>query len=616
MWMLPLKTHKRPKGGATYRFSLIAISLFTFTLIGSITSITPKIQAQAPEWSQGLIWYQIFPERFRNGDSSNDPNRERARGPEGWHIQDWGCDWYARAEWETEATDRFYDIVRERRYGGDLQGVIDKLDYLKELGVGGIYFNPVFDAQSMHKYDATFYHHIDRNFGPNPSADVQLFSEEDPSDPKTWQWSSADSLFLKLIREAHSRGMRVIIDGVFNHTGTEFWAFQHVIKHQQNSPFRHWYNILSYDDPETIENEFDYEGWWGFKGLPIYKETAGNLHPDAKAHIFAVTQRWMDPNGDGDPSDGVDGWRLDVASEVGVPFWREWHEHVRSINPDAYTSAEIWDQKALDYVEDSLFSSVMNYPFAFAAKGFFIDQSISSQELSSRLLAYQKQFPAGYDHSLQNLYDSHDTPRIASLIKNPGAPYNPDRYPDDTYSLEALDDAEFKLLTLMVGFQFSWTGAPMVYYGTEAGMWGADDPDDRKPMVWPDIAFEPEQNHPYGLERKADSVGFNHRYYELFQSLAQIRNSTKALQRGDLEVLPSSPNSLVFLRSIENEQVLVIINRGDTPEDIPIHRWETTRGKWSLLYSSTRKTPQINKEEISGQAITIAPLSFSIYHRN
>jgi glycosidase len=156
----------------------------------------------------------------------------------------------------------------------------------------------------------------------------------------------------------------------------------------------------------------------------------------------------------------------------------------------------------------------------------------------------------------------------------------------------------------------------MVYYGTEAGMWGADDPDDRKPMVWPDIAFEPEQNHPYGLERKADSVGFNHRYYELFESLAQIRNSTKALQRGDLEVLPSSPRSLVFLRSIENEQVLVFINRGDTPEDIPIHRWETTRGKWSLLYSSTRKTPQINKEEISGQAITIAPISFSIYHRN
>ena len=242
--------------------------------------------AQAPEWSKGLVWYQIFPERFRNGDLTNEPNKERARGPEGWTLSSWTSDWYARAQWEQQATPNFYDIVRERRYGGDIQGVIDRLDYLQDLGIGGIYFNPVFDAQSMHKYDATYYHHIDRNFGPNPTADITQFANENPADPTTWSWSSADSLFLQLIQQAHQRDIKVIIDGVFNHTGTEFWAFQHLLEHQEESPYKHWYFVLSFDDPSTSENEFDYEGWWGFKGLPVFKETGGNLSSGAKKAYF------------------------------------------------------------------------------------------------------------------------------------------------------------------------------------------------------------------------------------------------------------------------------------------------------------------------------------------
>lgn len=601
-----------PTSQLAYGFWSIVLGVM---VIGSL-SAGSTVQAQAPEWSKGLIWYQIFPERFRNGDPTNDPNKERARGPEGWQIHGWASDWYARTDWEQQATDRFYDIVRERRYGGDLQGVIDKLDYLSDIGVGGIYFNPVFDAQSMHKYDATYYHHIDRNFGPNPEADQRIFVQEDPSDPSTWQWSHADLLFLTLIKEAHKRDIKVIIDGVFNHTGTEFWAFQHLKTHQRASPFRDWYHVLSYDDPNTPENEFDYEGWWGFKGLPVFQETEGTLHPDAKAHIFAITQRWMDPNGDGDPSDGVDGWRLDVASEVGKEFWYEWHEHVRRINPQAYTTAEIWDEKALEYVGDSLFSSVMNYPFAFAAKGFFIDQSITSQELSSRLLAYQRQFPEGYSNSLQNLFDSHDTPRLATLIKNPGAPYNPDRYPDPNYSIEALNDKEFNLLTLMVAFQFSWPGAPMVFYGTEAGMWGADDPDDRKPMVWEDILYEPEQAHPYGRARNIDSVGFKAEYYQLYKSLSHIRKNSKALQVGDLRLLPSSSKSLVFIRSWEQEQVLVVINRGEREEKVSISNWNQAQGEWILAYTLTPSTVQAVEKAFDGNTLSVAPYSFAIYRRN
>ena len=164
--------------------------------------------------------------------------------------------------------------MREQRNGGDIQGVINQLDYLQDLGIGGIYFNPVFDAQSMHKYDATYYHHIDRNFGPNPAADIAQFIKENPA---SWAWSSADFLFLQLIQHAHKRGIKVIIDGVFNHTGTEFWVFQHLLKHQEKSPYRHLYSVLSYDDPSTLVNEFDSEGWWGYKGLPVFKEAPENL---------------------------------------------------------------------------------------------------------------------------------------------------------------------------------------------------------------------------------------------------------------------------------------------------------------------------------------------------
>ena len=604
--------------------------MLRISLIGLVVLITSPLNlvlAQAPEWSNGLVWYQIFPERFRNGDPTNEPDKERARGPEGWILSTWTSDWYARAKWEQQATPNFYDIVRERRYGGDIQGVIDQLDYLKDLGIGGIYFNPVFDAQSMHKYDATYYHHIDRNFGPDPAYDVAQFAQEDPADPTTWSWSSADSLFLQLIQEAHKRDIKVIIDGVFNHTGTEFWAFQHVIEHQEESPYRHWYTVLSYDDPSTSANEFDYEGWWGFKGLPVFKEQNGNLSQGTKEHIFAITTRWMDPDGDGDPSDGVDGWRLDVASEVGTAFWAEWHALVRSINPDAFTVAEIWDEKGLEYVGDSLFSSVMNYPFAYASKGFFIDKTIDADELTSRLAELHDRYGAGYEHSLQNLFDSHDTPRILTQIKNPGAPYNPDAYPSQGYELGAPTNKDLQTLSLMAVFQLTWPGAPMIYYGTEAGMWGADDPDDRKPMIWPDLTYEVEIEHPYGLEREIDSVRFNATIYEHYARLNQLRKESEALLNGDVTLLETNdPHVVAYERRSEEEQVLVIINHQDKMYWIEPTLWNQALGsylaKLSYLDQKKDRTLMPNQQQdlvlTSGLTVQdekrgISPYSYVIY---
>ncbi len=175
-----------------------------------------------PEWAKHVIWYQIFPERFRNGDPSNDPTRERINGPKGWRPSAWTSDWYERAEWEKNMGDNFLDGVYYRRYGGDLQGIIDKLDYLQDLGIGALYLNPIFEAVSLHKYDASCYRHVDRFFGPDPEGDRAIIDQEEPQNRETWQWTAADELFLQLIEEVHNRGMKIIIDGVFSHTAGLF----------------------------------------------------------------------------------------------------------------------------------------------------------------------------------------------------------------------------------------------------------------------------------------------------------------------------------------------------------------------------------------------------------
>jgi len=557
----------------------------------------------SPEWARGIVWYQIFPERFRDGDPNNQPDRERARGPEGWKVTDWTQDWYKRDQWEKEHTDDFYAIVRERRYGGDLQGVIDKLDYLIDLGVGGIYFNPVFDAQSMHKYDASYYHHIDRNFGPYPDRDAEQFLEEDPGNSETWEWTSADSLFLDLIKEAHKRDLKVVIDGVWNHTGTEFWAFQDLIKNQEDSPYKDWYIVNSFDDPATSDtNEFDYEGWWGFKGLPVFHEQNETLVRPIRDHIFAVTRRWMDPNGDGDPSDGIDGWRLDVAEEVGVEFWREWHELVYDLNPNAITVAEIWTEKAKEYISADLFTSVMNYRFAYAAKDLLIDDKISTDEFVKRLKQIDSDYPEGAGHVLQNLMDSHDTARLASFTVNQGIEYEGESHPRDGFKVRKPNEDERRLQKLVALFQFSWKGAPMIYYGTESGMWGADDPDDRKPMVWEDMEYETETNHPYGETRPEDDNNFDQELFKYYRQLAHLRNDSDILKYGEAEILHHNNDRklVIFRRSLNGEKIVTVLNRSESEQTIDLSEWTKAETMKDLLTGNTLDASSVLIKPVSG----------------
>ena len=275
----------------------------------------------------------------------------------------------------------FYWNAGLRRYGGDLQGIIDKLNYLQDLGITAIYLNPVFESPSLHKYDATMFHHVDNNFGPNPELDRKIWEQEDPGNPATWKWTSADSLFLQLIEECHNRNIKIIIDGVFNHVGTTFWAFQDVIEKQENSSYKDWFVIKQWDDPLTSENEFDYECWAGARSLPEFREDENGLVDPVKNHVHSIVKRWIDPNQDGDPSDGIDGWRLDVAEKVNIKFWIEFRGWTKTINPEAYTTGELWWEdwqnnimvNAAPWFQSGAFDADMNYRFANAVKEWVID---------------------------------------------------------------------------------------------------------------------------------------------------------------------------------------------------------------------------------------------------
>lgn len=564
-----------------------------------------------PAWSAEAIWYQIFVERFRNGDSTNDPKPADMIGsypgtiPNGWEITPWTHDWYAAdSYWENldGVTDFFGNELSSfgqkaqlRRYGGDLQGVLDKIEYLDSLGVTAIYFNPLNDAPSLHKYDARNWHHIDRNFGPNPEADVALMSQEDPADPTTWQWTSADLLFLKVLDAFHQRDIKVIIDFSWNHTGIEFWAWKDILENQADSEYADWYFIDEFDDPQTPENEFSYVGWLGVFTLPELRETIRADHSDrvyvfeadiankkAKEHIFEVSRRWLDPNGDGDPSDGVDGFRLDVAAEVGLVFWRDYRTFVRSINPDAYLLGEIWWEKyphqLLDptpVLKGDVFDAPMNYRWYRATRHFF-NQSpneIPVSEYVDSLNAFRKALRPQSNYAMMNLTASHDVPRFSTSIYNK----NLNKYrakPDDdpAYKIDRPDSHAFETMRLIIVQQFTYIGAPQIWNGDEMGMWGADDPSTRKPLIWPDYEFEMETTHPLGLERPANKVEFNHEWFDFMHRMIEIRTENPVLVSGEInfEIVDDERKILAYSRFDEREQeeVWVLFNTQSESERI------------------------------------------------
>lgn len=602
-----------------------------------------------PEWAKKVVWYQIFPERFRNGDPFNDPKVENMEGSwphdhiSPWEVHPWTSDWYELQPYEKKnrgwliITDKtisevsadintekletlkgrefspvkleeklkelnfsdeeielivsetdnkkniWFDIQR-RRYGGDIQGILDKLDYLQDMGVTAIYLNPVFQSPSLHKYDGITYHHIDPNFGPDPEGDRALIAGEVPDDPSTWVWTSADKLFLELVNEVHKRDMKIIIDGVFNHIGLKNPFFMDVMKNQENSKYKDWFIIKSWANPETGQ-EFDYEGWFGVKELPEWREDDNGIVEGPKKYIFDITERWMDPDGDGDPSDGIDGWRLDVAFCVGHPFWKDWSKHVKSINPEAYMTAEIIDTIEANkaYLEGDEFTAVMNYNFAFTSSEYFFDEKnrITTTEFDRLLRDLREAYNPETAYVMQNLIDSHDTSRMGTLIVNRDLVSYRDwqKYCDASrgtnpeYNTRKPDDYEFSIQKLFVIFQMAYQGSPMIYYGDEIGMWGANDPCCRKPMIWEDMKYDDEVFLPDGSKKeKPDKVEVNKDLLEHYKKLIHIRNSHEALQLGDFNSLLCDDENEIyaFSRSYGDEYIVVVLNNSNEKHESKI----------------------------------------------
>ena len=603
----------------------------TLLVLALSSSAFPAEITGTPPWATEAVFYQIFPERFRNGDPNNDPTRDSleqpvAAGPS-WKISPWTADWYARDEWEKELGSDFYRYgVFERRYGGDLKGVLDKLDYLSDLGVNAIYFNPLFFSCSLHKYDGNSYHHIDPFFGPDPKGDLALI-EKESSDSKTWQWTAADKLFLELLKQCHARGMHVIIDGVFNHTGRDFFAFKDIRKNQKNSHYKDWYAIQSFDDPRTKRNEFSYKGWWGHASLPVFAPSSDgkDMSPGPKAYIFEATKRWMQPRGNRD--DGIDGWRLDVAEERPAKFWADWNALVRQLNPNAYTTAEIW-QNAAELVKKGGFSASMNYnAFAIPLKGFLIDNNVAPSKFAQLLDQRRKQFPPATAAVMQNLIDSHDTDRLASMIVNgEGAVYpnaddivfnkNNDPRSSQTYDLRKPNERERNIQRLIILFQMTYVGAPMIYYGDEAGMWGATDPDDRMPMVWPDMTFEPQITDPRGREREADEVKFDEELFKFYKQAIALRRQHDVLNHGEFTVIAIDDvqRCLVVSRRSTKETLLVAINRGDQDAHIDLR---LASNKLTPIFVTRGEIDAVKTQTGAiGIEVTLPPLTGVVFSYN
>jgi len=558
------------------------------------------VNQEVPGWSKDAIWYQIFVERFRNGDPSNDPTAHDIEGftarpaPPGWRPTPWSHDWYREEDWAKSTGQDFYTTVQFRRYGGDLQGLMDRLDYLQDLGVTALYLNPINDAPSLHKYDARNYHHIDRNFGPDPRGDEARTAAEDPANPATWSWTAADSQFLALVREVHRRGMRIIMDYSWNHTGIMFWAWRDVLKNQGRSKYAGWYEIERFDDPATPDtNEFSYKGWANVPWLPEWKKVGrpegrtkgaieGNLVPGVRDHVFAVTRRWLDPNGDGDPSDGVDGFRLDVADVVPLGFWRDYRRFVRSINPEAYLVGEIWWEQWPDklydpgpWLQGDVFDAVMNYRWFTPTRSFF---TRAAGATASRYVANLDSLTAGIGtaqlQAMMNLTASHDTPRFSTSIYNPGRyKYHNRPTEDSTYRINRPGARTRRIQEMILVQQFTYIGAPEIWNGDEVGMWGADDPDERKPMVWGDLRYDDETADPLGRARPRDRVVPDTALFRVYRNLIVLRKQyLRLFVDGTLNWLRTEDarGVLIYERVLGDQRAIVAFNNSDAPHSIAV----------------------------------------------
>ena len=490
-----------------------------------------------PDWAKGAVMYQIFVDRFCNGDPSNDvlTGEYSYIGEQVNKVDDWN---------------RFPEQMDVRNfYGGDLQGVIDKMDYLQDLGVQVIYLNPVFVSPSNHKYDIQDYDYIDPHFGKIVSDEGDLLWPGDKDNTRATRYidrvtnranlEASNELFIHLVEEAHKRGMKVILDGVFNHCGSfNKWLDRERIYEAgkgyepgayvaQDSPYHTFFKF--YNEHNWPYNEF-YDGWWGHDTLPkLNYEGSEKLMED----IMRIGAKWVSP------PFNADGWRLDVVHMLGEAGGaRNNMQHVAGITeaaketqPEAYIVGEHFGD-ARQWLQADVEDAAMNYRgFTFPLWGFLANTDISydPQQIDAQTcMAWMDNYRAGLSHQQQlrmfNQLDSHDTARFKTLLGR-----------------------DIARLPLAVVWLFTWPGVPCIYYGDEVGLDGKNDPFCRKPFPW--------------QVEKQDTALF-----ALYQRMIALRKKSQALRHGGCQVLYAEDNVVVFVRVLNQQRVLVAINRGEACE--------------------------------------------------
>ncbi|SER24657.1 Glycosidase [Gracilibacillus ureilyticus] len=421
---------------------------------------------QAPDWVKDTVWYQIFPERFANGDASLNPDG----------TLPWGS---------TDPTPTNF-------FGGDFQGVINHLDYLQELGITGIYFTPIFKAHSNHKYDTIDYFEIDPQFG-----DKETFKE--------------------LVRECHKRGIKVMLDAVFNHSGYYFEPFQDVLNNQEESRYKEWFHLWEF--PVKAEGHPNYDAFGFVASMPKLNTS----NPEVKKYLLDVARYWIEEF-------DIDGWRLDVANEVDHAFWRDFRNVVKTAKPGAYILGEIWHD-SMPWLQGDQFDAVMNYPFTNSAVDFFAKQEITAEDFADNLTGILHMYPANVNEVAFNLLDSHDTPRILTVAND-----------------------NKQLVKLLYLFQLSFTGTPCIYYGDEIGMTGGGDPGCRACMIW--------------ANEKQDQ-----RLFSFVQKLIQLRKTIPAFgNKGTFRFLAADneSNTIVYEKATVDEKLIFVINNSKNKSKVTV----------------------------------------------
>ena len=500
----------------------------------------------APGWARDTVLYQIFPDRFRNGNPRNDPQTGDPRYDDPVLALPWGtkpegyCRNYATAScpWRFDDTPPDWSPVREgprgRDYmGGDLRGVADKLDYLRDLGVTAIYFNPIFASQSNHGYDTSNYRQIDPGLGTLKD-------------------------FRDLVAAAKARGIRVILDGVFNHMSSDSPEFDRYGRYDDegaceslSSPFRPWFVFTTQNVPCGTA---DYVGWFGFDSIPVLEKTNAEVQEVFIRSPNSVARQWLER--------GAAGWRLDVSGDPSFPegYWEAFRD---AVGPDALSISETWpkDTTTLRMLRGDRLDTTMNYRLRDAVIGLLAPGSFDSKglpdsgrplapsEVAARLASIREDYADAAYYSLMNLLDSHDTERALWTL-TPGAETPAAREADAANV--AAGKRRLRLASLI---QFTVPGMPTVYYGDEVGVTGDDDPDDRRTYPWADTGGSP------------DAGLLAH-----YRSLAEMREENAALRDGDFRVLlaDDGEESLAYGRKTTRQAAVVAINRGGVERTLEI----------------------------------------------